>query len=84
MNYLVGTGKNSHFFSIVDKPTGEILFDPVPFHNNKVGFDSLISNLSSFPKDDILIKMEDTGHYHFPILNFLLNHHFHTKDCTFL
>lgn len=79
MNYLVGIdiGKNSHFFSIIDKSSGEILLDPVSFNNNKDGFDFLIDKLASYPKDDILIGMEDTGHYHFPILKFLLEHHFH-------
>lgn len=79
MNYLVGIdiGKNSHFFSVLNNSTGEVLIDPVSFKNNKEGFDFLINNLSSYPKDEILIGMEDTGHYHFPILKFLLDHHFH-------
>lgn len=79
MNYLVGIdiGKNSHFFSIMDKSTGEVLLDPVSFKNNKEGFDFLIDELASYPKDEILIGMEDTGHYHFPILKFLLDLHFH-------
>lgn len=79
MNYLVGIdiGKNSHFFSIMDKSTGEVLLEPVSFKNNKEGFDFLIDKLASYPKDEILIGMEDTGHYHFPILKFLLYHHFH-------
>ena len=37
MNYLVGIdiGKNSHFFSVVDNSSGEILMNPVSFKNNK-------------------------------------------------
>lgn len=79
MNYLVGIdiGKNSHFFSIMNKSTGEVLLEPVSFNNNKEGFDFLINKLTSYPKDEILIGIEDTGHYHFPILKFLLNHHYH-------
>ena len=79
MNYLVGIdiGKNSHFFSVVDKSSGEILMNPVSFKNNKEGFVYFINSLASYPKDDILIGMEDTGHYHFSILKFLLDLHFH-------
>lgn len=79
MNYLVGIdiGKNSHFFSVVDNSSGEILVSPVSFKNNKEGFDYFINSLASYPQDDILIGMEDTGHYHFPILKFLLDLHFH-------
>lgn len=79
MNYLVGIdiGKLSHFFSIMDKASGEVLLEPVSFKNNKEGFDFLIDKLASYPKDEILIGMEDTGHYHFPILKFLLDHHYH-------
>lgn len=79
MNYLLGIdiGKNSHFFSIMDKSTDEVLLEPVSFKNNKEEFDFLIDKLASYPKDEILIGMEDTGHYHFPILKFLLDHHFH-------
>lgn len=75
---LVGIdiGKNSHFFSIMDQDTGEVLLQPSSFPNNKVGFVSLINNLIPFPKDSLLIGMEDTGHYHFALLKFLLDHSF--------
>ena len=72
---LVGIdiGKNNHFVSIIDKLTGEILLKPTTFKNNIEGFDFLIKQLNSFPKDEILIGMEDTGHYHFALLQYLLN-----------
>lgn len=74
---LVGIdiGKNSHFVSIMDKLTGEIILNPISFKNNIEGFNSLIKHLNAFSKDDILIGMEDTGHYHFALLQYLL-----TKD----
>lgn len=67
---LVGIdiGKNSHFVSIMDKLTGEIILNPISFKNNIEGFNSLIKHLNAFSKDDILIGMEDTGHYHFASL----------------
>lgn len=75
---LVGIdiGKNKHFFCVMNKDTGELLVDPVSFSNNKEGFDFLVNKLKPFSKDSILIGMEDTGHYHFALLKYLLNKHF--------
>jgi len=72
---LVGIdiGKNKHFFSIVDKETGEILSKPSNFKNNQEGFQFLTQTLSSYSKSNLLIGMEDTGHYHFALLKHLLD-----------
>lgn len=72
---LVGIdiGKNQHTFSIIDKGTGEILSDPSEFDNNQKGFLLLIKKLSSYSKSELLIGMEDTGHYHFALLKYLLD-----------
>ena len=72
---LVGIdiGKNKHFFSIVDKETGEILSKPSDFKNNQEGFQFLTQTLSSYSKANLLIGMEDTGHYHFALLKHLLD-----------
>ncbi|WP_281873599.1 IS110 family transposase [Sellimonas catena] len=75
---LVGIdiGKHQHIFSIIDKQTGEILSNPSVFHNNQEGFLSLIGKLSSYDKSQLLIGMEDTGHYHFALLKYLLDRHY--------
>ena len=72
---LVGIdiGKNQHIFSIIDNQTGEILSNPSAFHNNQEGFLLLIGKLSSYAKSQLLIGMEDTGHYHFALLKYLLD-----------
>ena len=72
---LVGIdiGKTKHTFSIIDRGTGEILLNPSVFDNNQNGFLLLIKRLSSYDKTDILIGMEDTGHYHFALLKYLLD-----------
>lgn len=72
----IDIGKNKHFFCIMDKETGELIVQPISFTNNKEGFDFLIQKLKPFPKDSILIGMEDTGHYHFALLKYLLDNHF--------
>lgn len=70
---LVGIdiGKNQHTFSIIDKETGEILSNPSVY--NQEGFLLLIKKLSSYAKSELLIGMEDTGHYHFALLKYLLD-----------
>ena len=75
---LVGIdiGKFNHFFSIVDKETGEILSKPSDFKNNQNGFNLLIQKLINYSKTDILIGMEDTGHYHFALLKYLLDNNY--------
>ena len=72
---LVGIdiGKNQHTFSMIDKATGEILLNPSVFNNNQEGFLLLIQKLSSYAKSELLIGMEDTGHYHFALLKYLLD-----------
>ena len=72
---LVGIdiGKNQHTFSIIDKNTGEILSNPSLFNNNQEGFRFLNKKLNSYSKSDHLIGMEDTGHYHFALLKYLLD-----------
>lgn len=72
--YLVGIdiGKLKHTFSIVRKEDGEIIVDPTFFNNNKEGFDQLFQVIKFYSKDKVLIGMEDTGHYHFALLKFLL------------
>lgn len=72
---LVGIdiGKLSHHFSITDGETGELLCQPEEFNNDCEGFQSLVTKLKPYPKDSIRIGMEDTGHYHFNLLKYLLS-----------
>lgn len=72
---LVGIdiGKTKHTFSIINRGTGEILLNPSVFDNNQNGFLLLIKQLKGYDKTDILIGMEDTGHYHFALLKYLLD-----------
>ena len=81
---LVGIdiGKNQHIFSIIDNQTGEILSNPSAFHNNQEGFLLLIGKLSSYAKSQLLIGMEDTGHYHFALLKYLLDRHYTVARST--
>ncbi len=72
----IDIGKNKHFFCIFDKDTGEVILDPISFTNNKNGFDFLIKQLKPYSNDNILIGMEDTGHYHFALLKYLLDKKF--------
>ena len=75
---LVGidVGKNSHYFTIVNKQDGEVLLEPSKFNNDLDGFNLLLSSIKSYKKDDVLIGMEDTGHYHFALMKYLLDKHY--------
>ena len=72
----IDIGKGNHTFSIVSKDTSEVLLEPTAFPNNKQGFDFFYDKCKSFSKKDILIGMEDTGHYHFALLKSLLDKHY--------
>ena len=72
---LVGidVGKNSHYFTIVDKNEGKTLLEPSKINNNLDGFKLLINSIEPFKNKNILIGMEDTGHYHFALMKYLLD-----------
>lgn len=72
----IDIGKNKHFFCALDNQSGEIIIQPASFTNNKEGFDSLVHKLKPYSKENILIGMEDTGHYHFALLKYLLTRQF--------
>lgn len=72
----IDIGKNKHTFSMIDKGTGEILLNPSVFDNNQTGFLYLIKKLSNYAKSELLIGMEDTGHYHFALLKYLLDNRY--------
>lgn len=66
---LVGIdiAKYEHAANIFDSSTGETLCDPFFFKNNEEGFNKLINELNKHSKEELLIGMEDTGHYNFAI-----------------
>lgn len=72
----IDIGKNSHTFCIIDKETGETIIEPTLFKNNHDGFDCLINSIKKLKGDTIFIGMEDTGHYHFALLKYLLDKHY--------
>ena len=75
---LVGIdiGKNSHYFCVINREDGEVLVDPTSFKNDQKGFGLFIQALQPFDKTSILIGIEDTGHYHFALLRYLLSKEF--------
>ena len=72
----IDVGKLSHTFSIINNENGDVLVEPTSFKKNKEGFDFLYDKMNSYKKENILIGMEDTGHYHFALLKDLLTKHF--------
>ena len=71
---LVGIdiAKYEHAAFIMEASTGESLCDPFFFKRNKEGFKKLYTELNTYSKNELLIGMEDTGHYNFAIESSLL------------
>ena len=72
---LVGIdiAKYRHSVVIIDKETGEALCKPFFFNNDNDGFKTLFDELSRHSKEELLIGMEDTGHYSFNLMIALLD-----------
>ncbi len=71
----IDIGKLSRTFSIVSGKTSEVLVEPTAFFNNRQGFGFFYDTCKPYEDEDILISMEDTGHYHFALLKDLLDRH---------
>lgn len=71
---LVGIdiAKYEHAAFIMDDICGESLCEPFFLKNNKEGFKKLFNELNKYSKNELLIGMEDTGHYNFAIESSLL------------
>ena len=69
----IDIGKNKHVFTIVDLETGNVIGKPMTIQNNIDGFKKLEETIKSYSKDNIKIGMEDTGHYHFNLLWYLID-----------
>ena len=66
----IDIAKLNHFASALSSD-GEILLEPFKFTNDNDGFYKLLSVLSSFEKDSLIIVLESTAHYGNTLLNTL-------------
>ena len=71
--YAVGIdiSKGKSTISIITTE-GEIIEEPFEIFHNHDGFETLLSKLKNYKKEEIKIVMEATGHYHLPLLNSLI------------
>lgn len=74
----IDIGKKSHVFAVIDQETGNVLVKPTSFRNNREGFKKLNKAIEPFAEDDLRIGMEDTGHYHFNLLRYLIKQGYET------
>lgn len=79
--YYVGidVAKLHHFASILSQE-GEVLIEPFEFTNDYDGFQKLISTLSSFEKNNLIIGLESTAHYGDNLVSYLFSNNF--KVCV--
>lgn len=73
MTFYVGVdiAKYEHVASVLDSGSGELRLDSFHFDNDLKGFESFLSNLSKFKKEEVLIGFESTAHYHQAFFNYL-------------
>ena len=77
--YMIYVGidiaKQKHFASVMSSD-GEVLIQPFSFTNDHTGFQSILSKLSAFEKDSLVIGMESTAHYGENLICFLFTRGF--------
>ena len=67
----IDIAKLNHFASAISSD-GEVLIEPFKFTNDNDGFLLLLSKLSSFDKNSLIIGLESTAHYGNNLLAFLV------------
>ena len=67
----IDIAKLNHFASAIDSD-GVVLIEPFEFLNDNDGFYILLSKLSSFEKNSIIIGLESTAHYGNNLVSFLV------------
>lgn len=72
----VDIAKQKHFASVMSS-VGEILVSPFSFTNDHNGFQLILSKLTAFEKDSLIIGMESTAHYGENLICFLFSRGFH-------
>lgn len=68
----IDIAKLNHFASAIDSD-GQVLIEPFEFLNDNDGFYMLLSKLSSFENDSIIIGLESTAHYGNNLVSFLVS-----------
>jgi len=68
----VDIAKQIHFASAIDSD-GVVLIEPFEFCNDNDGFYLLLSKLSAFDKQDVILGLESTAHYGNNLVYFLVS-----------
>lgn len=77
MKYGVGIdiSKGKSTVSILSEH-GEVIEMPFEINHDNDGLNHLKEILNKYPKESLKIVMEETGTYHLPVLNYLLDNDF--------
>ncbi|MEG1510148.1 MAG: IS110 family transposase [Clostridia bacterium] len=71
----IDIAKNLHYASVLDSD-GVVLVKPFSFSNTRAGFDKLISCLSPWTNNELILGLESTAHYGDNLIKFLLAQNF--------
>ena len=66
----IDVAKETHYAAVSDD-SSKVLVKPFAFENTAEGFCLLLSKISEFPKEDVLIGLESTGIYSENLICFL-------------
>ena len=77
INIGIDVGKSRHCASVLDDRTGEWIYVPFFFTNDKAGFENLYEKIRPYLNRKHAVGMECTGHYMYNLVHFLLE-----KKCT--
>ena len=61
------------------KPGGEVVKTPYDVMNNKAELGALVERIKSFD-EEVRVVLEDTGHYHFPVVKFLMDNGYSSQQ----
>ncbi|MEG0275984.1 MAG: transposase, partial [Coprobacillus sp.] len=76
MNFIsIDVGKFDHWTSVTNSD-GEVLIQPFRISNDSIGFNELLSTISSFKSPRHIVGLEATGHYGDNLIRFLLDNEF--------
>lgn len=71
----IDVSKFKHDVYAYNQVTGEVLISNLTINNNLDGFSTLFNKISNWPLDDVIVGMEETGHYHQNLADFLHRKH---------
>lgn len=69
----ISKGKSTIAIISID---GEVIENPFEISHTQDGINTFVKKIENYKKEDVKILMEATGHYHLPLLNYLIKNNY--------